>query len=143
MAYKAIRDKIIQVVQGVQQSGSSAYVEVAGTIKEQFSGYPAATVVPSAVTSEYLTQAENMRAYGINVYIHCPIASESDWGDVFDETLDLVDATMDALDQTIDLDGVCDFLSAVPLGWDVAQTGQQLELVATLQIVANKRVNVQ
>jgi hypothetical protein len=141
-AYKDIRDKVIDVITAVQQAGQPAFAEVAGTIKEQFTGYPAATIVPGNVQSEYLTQAENMRAYGLNVFIHYPIASEDDWGDAFDKMIDLVDASMDALDQTVDLDGVCDFLSAVPLSWDVAQTGQQLELVATLQIVANKRASV-
>lgn len=141
--YKTIRDEVISVVSSVQQAGSSAFAEVTGTVKEQFSGYPAATVIPSEVQSEYLTVAENMRQYGMSVHIHYGIASADDWGDSLDVMLDLVDAVMDALDQTVDLNGKCDFLQAVPVTWDVAQTGQQIELIGTIQLVASKRVNVQ
>jgi len=141
--YKTIRDEVIDIVAAAQLSGASAFAEVTGTIKEQFSGYPAASIIPSEVTSEYLTVAENTRQYGLSVNMHYGIASSDDWQTALDVMLDLSDVVMDALDSSIDLNATCDFLQAVPMTWEVMQTGQQMELVGTIKIVASKRVNVQ
>lgn len=136
-AYKDIRDAIVTELQSVQVSSANAFVEVATEPKTEFTGYPAAAVIPNQIDSEYLTVADNQRGYGFTVLIHN--AKTTDQSAAIDATLNVVDAVLDALDQSIDLGGVCDFLRAVPvMSWDP----DTLTLLPMIEVVAIKRISI-
>lgn len=139
-AYKDIRAEIVTVLQAVQLSGSAAFVSVSTNPTAKFTGYPAATVVPAEVTSEYSTVAQNERSYAYNIHLMFPV--QGGWANAVDTMLDLMDACLDALDQTIDLNGKCDFLRAMPSQWDIEKSGEDLLLIATLQAIAVKDITV-
>lgn len=140
--YHAIRDKIVELLEGVTLDASSAFTTVSKEPRNTFDGYPAATVVPSRIDSDYLTVAQNQREYGFAVSMYYPL-SETEWSTAIEVMLRLTDACLDVLDQSIDLDGVCDFLRAVPAEWEVVTTTQDSSsLAVTLNIVAIKSVDV-
>ncbi len=139
--YKDIRDAAATLVQGVQLGGSGAFAEVAKAPKNNFIGYPAACVIPGGVESQYITVAQNQRGYGLNIFVYYPIDQE-DWAAAINTMLDLLDAVLDALDQSIDLNGVADFLEAVPFAWDVVNTTAGKTLVCSIHAVAKKDVDV-
>lgn len=64
MSYQVIRPQIVTLLQTI-----STIQEVAMTPKIEFSGYPAAHVVPSDNTNDYQTNQENERIY--SWFIRC------------------------------------------------------------------------
>ncbi len=140
--YRDMRDAVVTILETVELSSEPAFAQVATAPISNYTGTPAATVVPAEIGSEYLNVSENLRAYGFNVHLHMPLNREESWGEEIDTMLDLVDGVLDALDQSRDLNGAADFIEAVPMEWDVVQGSSDLELLATIHIVAKKSVTV-
>lgn len=138
--YKDMRGAIVSILGGVQLAGTTAFEEVSTNPTSKFSGYPAATVVPAEVGSEFHTNDQNTREYGFNIYLHYPV--KQGWSTAIDVMIDLLDATLDALDQNFDLNGTTDFLRAVPSQWDIDQSSEDLVLLATIHAIAVKDVDV-
>lgn len=138
--YKDMRSAIVTVLEAVQLAGADAFAEVSTNPTNKFSGYPAATVVPAEVGSEFHTNNQNTREYGFNIYLHYPV--KQGWSTAVDVMIDLLDACMDALDQNFDLNGTTDFLRAVPGEWDIDQSSEDLVLLATIHAIAVKDVDV-
>lgn len=139
--YKILRDEIMTILTSVQVDGSTAFQDIQGKPTSKFTGYPAVTILPQAIDSDYITVTQNQRGYGFFVTIMLPV-NEDSWDDEVDNMMDLIDATLDALDQSIDLNGKADFLRAVPMQWlpDVGPQGTLL--TASIMTVAIKDVNV-
>jgi hypothetical protein len=139
--YRDIRNEVKSILEPIQLGGSTAFTEVTTNPTNKFEGYPAASVMPARVDSEFITVAQNQRAYGITIFMYVAIDQE-DWSTAIDNTIDLIDAVLDALDQSIDLNGKADFLRAVPMEFDTEETGQGLCLVSSIYAVAIKDVDV-
>ncbi|MDQ0672939.1 hypothetical protein QFZ36_000500 [Pseudarthrobacter siccitolerans] len=136
-----ISNEIKTIVEGVQQSGSAAFTEVVEYPTNEFEGYPAASVVPTAVESTVFTSTQNQRAYGFMVELYYNV-DQNNWASAFDIMRDLVDAVLDALDQSEDLNASCDFLKAVPMEWTLQEAGQGLVLATEIRLAAVKDVDV-
>jgi hypothetical protein len=136
-----ISGEIKSLLEAVQVAGSSAFTEVVEYPTNQFNGYPAASITPSEVQSDFITVAQNQRAYGFMAELFVSLDQES-WPTAFTNMRDLVDAVLDKLDQSIDLNGKCDFLRAVPMEWTIQEAGQGLVLAVALHLVAVKDVDV-
>jgi hypothetical protein len=134
--------EIKTILTGVQVAGSPAFTEVVEYPTNEFPGYPAASITPSEVQSDYITVAQNQRGYGFMVELYYGLDQETDWQVAFSNTRDLVDATLDALDQSIDLNGKADFLRAVPMEWTIQEAGQGQVLAVAIHLVAVKDVDV-
>jgi hypothetical protein len=133
--------EINTILTGVQVAGSPAFTEVVEYPTNEFPGYPAASITPSEVQSDYITVAQNQRGYGFMVELYYGLDQDS-WPTAFTNMRDLVDATLDALDQSIDLNGKADFLRAVPMEWTIQEAGQGLVLAVAIHLVAVKDVDV-
>lgn len=133
--------QIKTLVESVQQSGSAAFVEVVEYPTNEFTGYPAASITPSEVASDYATTAQNQRAYGFMIELYHGIDQET-WATAFTNMRNLVDAVLDKLDQSIDLGGTANFLRAVPMEWTIQEAGNGLVLAVSIHLVAVKDVPV-
>lgn len=136
-----ITSEVVDILGTVVLSGEGAYHEIVTYPTNEFSGYPAASIVPAATPSDYITVAQNQRSYGMSVELYYPL-DQNNWQTAFDTMRDLVDATMDALDQSIDLNGKCDFLRAVPMNWTIQMAGQGHVIAAEILLAAVKDVDV-
>lgn len=104
---KKIKNAIISLVQGIQYKNEPAFVNVMGTPRGEFDGYPAARVLPGDITTEKGAYSQNDRVVALTLRIHVPSTKE---GTEFDTMYDLTDLVLDALD-TADYEG--EFISAV------------------------------
>ena len=93
MSFTVIRPQIKTVLEATDK-----FVEVSGTPKLKFSGYPAAHVVPSDNSNDYLTNVENDRVYAF--VVRCFVETKGRGVEEAIEAMeDLVDTVLDALDQ--------------------------------------------
>lgn len=136
-----ISAEIKTILTAVQSGGSAAFVEIAEYPTNEFTGYPAASITPSEVQSDYITVAQNQRGYGFMVELYHGLDNEA-WATAFTNMRNLVDLVLDALDQSIDLNAKCDFLRAVPMEWTIQEAGQGLVLAVAIHLVAVKDVDV-
>lgn len=98
MSFKTIRPQIKTLLDSLTSGGQAIFQEVANTPKFEFSGYPAAHVVPSDNASEYETTIENERIYAFS--LRCFYETKSTGvGTALDRLEDVVDAVIDALDE--------------------------------------------
>ncbi len=125
----------------LQASGAPAFVEVVEHPTNEFPGYPAATVTPREVASEFITVAQNQRSYGFTLDLYYTLDG-NDWAAAFAVMRDLVDLVLDDLDRSIDLDGVCDFLKAAPMEWTIQPAGQGLVLSVEIVLAVIKDIDV-
>src|SRR5215217_5381759 len=107
--------QIKTILQALQLSGSTAFVEVLEYPTNEFSGMPAALITPAPAPSEILTVAQNLRSYGFAIDMFVGVDQEANWDTPFTTMRDLVDAVLDALDKSNDLNGTADILQAAPL----------------------------
>lgn len=135
--YKDLRDEIVS-----ELVATNLFTEVVKTPKASFDGTPVAVVLPSEVMSDYITVAQNQRAYGFLVDIHV-VLEKQDWDTAIEQSMDLIDGVIDRLDQTVDLNGKADFLRAVPLmQWATEKDAGGLIAMPSIHVVAIKDVNV-
>lgn len=134
--YLTLRDQLVTVIQSVQIGGLAAFAEVSKEPKDQFTGTPAATIVPAEVLADIETNRSNLRSYGFNVMLHYPLNEGDSWLTAIDTLLELVDLCLDALDASDDLSREAHILEAAPLDWDIVKTGDNLQLLATIHTVA-------
>lgn len=140
--YKALRDSLYTLVQGVELNGSPAFGQVSKEPLSQFTSVPAATIVPAEVPSEIETTHSNLRQYGFNIHLHYPLDQDEPWGDAIDTLLDVADATLDALDKSQNLNNQALALLAASLDWDVASSGDKLQIFCTISVVAKVSISV-
>lgn len=138
-----INNELKSILSSVQLSGHAAFAEVTDHPTNKFSGYPAVSILPAPVPSQYATVAQNQRAYGFSIDMYVGIDQEPDWTAITGTMRDLVDAVLDALDQTIDLNATCDLMNATGVqSWQTIEAGQGLELWSAITVVAKKDVAI-
>lgn len=77
----------------------SGIAEVSALPKTDFDGFPAVTITPSDLSSDYETATENLRVYAFQVRVfYRPQGSET-VGDAIDAVEETVDAIIDKLDK--------------------------------------------
>ena len=115
---------IVSVLQNVQQNGESAFADIEAYPTVQFSGTPAATVVPSDNTSDYATNVQNLRTYTFFVDLYYPlqVASAGGPSQAFAVMAVLVDTVIDAFDNSNTLNGACQILVPTPSSWQLVQS---------------------
>lgn len=139
--YQNMRDAAVTVIQAIQLDGFAVFQDVKTYPTTEFTGYPAVTVLPGNVSSDYATVAQNERAYSFLIDIHLDLTSS--WQGSVNLSLRLIDAVLDALDRNGDLNGTADFLRAAPLiRYDLDDAGQTLVIIPAIELIAIKHVDV-
>lgn len=103
----------------------------------EFSGYPAVTVAPSDVESDYATVVQNMRTYAFAVDIYYPIAdpnSVAGYAEGFAAMRGLMDNVVDAFDNSDDLHNACQILRPAPSSWQVVETAASVMVSARVHL---------
>lgn len=117
-----------------------------------FTGTPAATIIPSDNTSDYATIVQNFRTYAFFVDLFVPVKGVGGgYADAFATMRQLVDTALDGFDNSNDLnlnntygssyDTVCDFLRPVPSTWAMVETNAGDMLTARITLQCAKTVN--
>lgn len=133
---------------------SSALVNVLSSIKDtdgtglfrdlqelptlEFSGYPAVTIAPSGVASDYATVIQNMRNYAFDVDVFYPVedaTTTAGYATAFTAMRAIMDNVLDALDNSNDLNNACQILRPTPSSWTVVET--------TASVMISARINLQ
>jgi hypothetical protein len=144
-------DAIVYVLGTIQLSGSNAFVDVEEYPTTEFTGVPAATVIPSDNTSDYATIVQNLRTYSFFVDIYYPIGIDAGgYQKAFTTMRALVDAALDAFDNSNDLnlnnqygssaETICDMLRPVPSSWAMVQSNGGDLLTARITLNCAKTV---
>lgn len=139
------------VLEQIQLDSAPAFADVEEFPTTEFSGVPAATIIPSDNTSDYSSVTENMRTYAFYVDLYYPIqSSEGGYQNSFTIMRQLVDACLDAFDNSNDLnlnnqfgssyDTICDFLRPTPSSWAMVETGSGDMLTARITLQCAKVV---
>jgi hypothetical protein len=126
--FNDIITKLETIVNAVQYSGSSAFVDVKTYGTNDFDGYPSATIINAEITSEYSTTTQNLRTYVTYIYIYMNLeqtTEETAW----DILRDLQEAIIDALDQSENLGGTVDFVRPTAATPVEANTGEGGRLI--------------
>lgn len=137
--FSDISTGIVTVLTAVQQAGAPAFADIQAIPTLQFSGFPAASVVPADNLSEYANIVQNLRTYVFDIDLYYPIGQQTGNGGyskAFSVMMVLVDTVLDALDNSNDLNGVADFIRPVPSVWSMVQSaaGDVLTARITLQV---------
>lgn len=140
--YRTLRGQIVTLLQGITMSGAAALAEVATVPKSQFTGTPAATVLPASVDAQIETYGTNLRNYGFTVNLVYPINSGDSWTTAIDTLMDLSDLALTAFDTSNDLNNQSIVLEAADLAWDISVDGDNLALIASIPLVAKVSVNI-
>jgi hypothetical protein len=105
---------------------------------------PAAMIVPAdGVPSEFATSAENYRGYGFYIFVVMDTTTDTV---VYTQTRKnmrlIVDSVLDAIDRSGMLSGTADMLQASSFRWLEENTANGLNIIAPLQISAQRTVEV-
>ena len=93
MSFKVIRPQLRTLI-----DSTGKFVEVSGSPKLTFPGFPSAYVIPSNNEADYETTDENQRIYAF--LVRCFVETEGrDMGDAMEAMEDLADTVLDVLDQ--------------------------------------------
>ena len=134
--------KIKTVLESIELSGSTAFVDVIERATNNFSGFPSATIVPGDAPSEYATVVQNQRAYTIFIYIYINMETTDD-DQAWSNGRELIDSVLDALDKSNDLDDTADFVRPAPMApFETDVTGTGKCLIAPVKIVCAKTVDL-
>ncbi len=132
---------IVSVLQGIQQEGANAFVQVLDYPSTEFSGLPSATVVPSDSESDYQTVYSNFRQYLFFVDLYTSMEVEGEGPAVaFAQLRELVDTVLNAYDQSSTLSGACEILRPSPSAWSVIGTGAGVLLSARVTLTCGLSV---
>lgn len=95
MSWKILRPQIQTLIETID-----GIAEVSAVPKLDFSGYPAVTISPSELNSDYETKQENLRTYAWQVTVfYNSDGSTSGVGDAISKIEETVDSIIDKLDQ--------------------------------------------
>jgi len=92
-AYTKIKNQIKTILDGVDK-----LQEVKDDPSLEFSGYPAATIIPSEQESDYETESENLRVYSFDVHLYQEVQAGG-LSAALDTLYDLADDVFDAFDK--------------------------------------------
>lgn len=143
---------IKNVLESTTINSQAIFADVEEYPTTDFTGVPAATIVPSDNTSDYATSTQNMRVYAFFVDIYFPIESVGGgYANAFTTMRQLVDIALDAFDNSNDLnlankygssyDTICDFLRPVPAAWAMVETAAGDMLTARITLQCAKTVD--
>lgn len=93
MSWNTLRGQITDLL-----DNNTNLVEVSGTPKLEFSGYPSAYVIPSDHESDYETTTENQRFYNFIIRVFYETA-QTGLGEAINRLEGVVDEIIDAFDQ--------------------------------------------
>jgi|SRR5882672_5446798 len=131
--FSILSQAIVNVLQGVQQSGAAAFADITTNPSTSFLGTPAVSAVPSDSPSDYATNVQNFRHYGFFVDIYLDIQADGSGMTVaFPIMLTLVDSVLDAFDQSNTLSGNCQILRPAPSAWSLAESADSVLLTARI-----------
>ena len=104
--WKSLRDRVNTVLTTLTGSGQPLYA-VYNAHNYVPAGFPYATIGPSEEPSNFDTNAEHLRTYGIDIYVWCNVES-TDVGEAaaLDTVMDATDLIINALDQDTTLNGL-------------------------------------
>lgn len=129
---------LVTVLQGVELESSAAFADIKTIPTVVFSGWPAATVVPTDNGAEYADITQNLRIYAFDVDLYYVIQQDTNGGyqAAFDVMLPLVDETLDAIDNSNDLGGLADILMPAPSVWGTVEGSPGTLLRARITVQA-------
>jgi hypothetical protein len=126
--FNEIKAELKTIVEAIQFSGSSAFVDVVTYGTNDFTGYPSATIINADINSEYHTTTQVLRTYTTYVYLYMnmeQVSQQTAW----DTLTDLQELIIDAIDHTENFGGVTDFVrptAVTPVETNAGEGGKLL-----------------
>lgn len=130
--YTLLKQRLLTKLQGISQ-----LQETADEPKLNFSGYPAAYIIPTEGEGDYETSTEDKRIYSFSVYIIYALNADGDiTSDAIDAVYDAIDYVLDSFagDKLLEDDGVISFptgkilaeVRPVAAGWGTVADGKYI-----------------
>jgi hypothetical protein len=103
--WKTLRDRVNTILTGLTGAGQPLYA-VYNAHNYVPAGFPYATIGPSDLPSDIETNAENLRTYGVDIYVWHNVESVNiGEASALDTVMDAVDLIIDALDADYNMNG--------------------------------------
>lgn len=107
--WKDVRNKAYDLINANLVGGSNPLQAIYKAHNADPSGYPYCTIGPSELPSNGFTNAENVRTYGLDIYVwHSVENSNVGEQNALDAVMDITNQVIDLLDQYPTFEGVAD-----------------------------------
>lgn len=153
---RVIRDALVTELTQVQYLGEPAFMEVSGSTKGQFKGYPAMRVMPGRFANDATGMGETERTVTFDGIVHIEVESNGDseddpLQDAIDKMLDLTELIADQLDDADFNNRLDDHepglnalqISTETIDWDflAGDAGTMLLFVVRMSVRYSKELN--